>query len=559
MGRNTSLLAIMTLLSRFSGQLRSILLVLAIGATGMVADSFDIANNIPASLNLILTGGVFNAILVPQFVKARKFKDADLRTNKLLTLSIILMLGVTTLLTVGAAFVITVISNSNWTPEQHNLAVFFGFLCMPQIFFYGLYTVLGQVLAVKEKFGIYGFAPVMNNIVSCVILLAYILITGGVGGSGADISAITTPQILLLGLGATLGIAAQAFLLIIPLRKEKFHFRFKFGLHGFGLRVATKTAVWSLIAILVQEVAAIALVSMISGAPGKAAELGYFGEGWAAQVGGNAAWTNSMIIFLIPHSLVTISLITTMFTKITKLVHEDEKQAVSKLFIKTSRLDVYIMMAFTFLFVLLSVPITKALLPSTSDIAGSIIGLGVAAQALRLVPIGVFYISTRVFFAYEKTKWFFLVDAPTQIGSVAVCFLEQFFIPPEYWIFSFAATLSIFIWLESSICQYLIRTKLLDGVYPRTAIRSITVKTLICGFVASIPVLLVQWAWTGGSFRFYPATTFAERSWLECVIYTVIGVLIFSASYFGLSLGLKVPEARSLQAQIKRRLPGGKK
>jgi hypothetical protein len=40
-----------------------------------------------------------------------------------------------------------------------NDTIFFGFICMPQIFFYGLYAILGQVLNARNQFAAFMWSP----------------------------------------------------------------------------------------------------------------------------------------------------------------------------------------------------------------------------------------------------------------------------------------------------------------------------------------------------------------------------------------------------------------
>ena len=111
---------------------------------------------------------------------------------------------------------------------------------MPEVFFYGLYTLFGQVLIAKERFGGYAWAPVLNNIVSCIGLGAFVILFGSPRFGNAHIDTLvdwTPEKILLLAGSATLGIAAQALILIIPLKKSGFKWKAEFGIHDFGLIV----------------------------------------------------------------------------------------------------------------------------------------------------------------------------------------------------------------------------------------------------------------------------------------------------------------------------------
>ena len=100
---NSAVMAAGTVVSRLSGFVRSILLAAALGNL-LHADIFTIANTVPNMLYILLAGGVFNAVLVPQLVRAMK-NDPDggeAYTNRVVTLAA-LFLGVVTVLLVVAA------------------------------------------------------------------------------------------------------------------------------------------------------------------------------------------------------------------------------------------------------------------------------------------------------------------------------------------------------------------------------------------------------------------------------------------------------------------------
>jgi putative peptidoglycan lipid II flippase len=542
----------MTLLSRVSGQVRAILLVLAIGATGMVADAFDVANNIPASLNLILTGGIFNAILVPQFVKAKRFKNADERINKLLTLALCFMFAVTLILTVGASVAISVISSPQWTAQQFNLAVFFGFICMPQVFFYGLFTLLGQVLAAKERFGMLGFAPVVNNIVSCAVLVFYILLTGGQAGDGANINALTIGEVLLLGVGSTAGIAAQALILIIPLKRIKFKFRLVFGVHGFGLRKVAKLALYSFLSILIEQVSSLFIVSLVSGAPAEAAKRYNLAGEQLLAIGGNAAWSNALIIYIIPHSLITVSLVTALFTALTKQASKGNTTEVARQYIRGSCINIFAINFFTFLFIVLALPIVRTLIPSASQVGALAIATGVVALSTKLVVAGLSQMTTRVFFAYEKTKWYFLIDLPEQILQIALCLIAVAIVPPELWLFALGLASSVSLWLGTFACIFVVHKRILAGHADIKKITATLFKTSIAGGASGVVLHILQCAWTHQPVLSFPSIGFIGSSWPESLAQCVVGTLIMGAVYYAVCIMLRVPEAKELLDKLPR-------
>lgn len=146
-----------TFASRLLGLVRSpILLGAVVGMTSPVANAFDIANTIPNFLYMIIVGGLVNAVLVPAIVRASKESNdgGAAFINKLLTMTIVALGGITLVLTLGAPLVVKIFA-ATMSPEWYSLTVAFAVWCLPQIFFYGLYTVLGQILNARENFGPY--------------------------------------------------------------------------------------------------------------------------------------------------------------------------------------------------------------------------------------------------------------------------------------------------------------------------------------------------------------------------------------------------------------------
>src|SRR5699024_12237831 len=81
-----------TLTSRVLGFVKASMLALAIGVNAVQADAFDVANKVPNTLYMLLAGGVVNAVLVSQIVRASKQKDGgEDFTNRLLTLSFLIL------------------------------------------------------------------------------------------------------------------------------------------------------------------------------------------------------------------------------------------------------------------------------------------------------------------------------------------------------------------------------------------------------------------------------------------------------------------------------------
>ena len=111
------------------------------------------------------------------------------------------VLGVGTLLAVWAAPQIISLYQSD-SPANHEafqLTVVFARFLLPQIFFYGLFSILGQVLNARNKFGAMMWTPVLNNVVLIAMFGAYL----GMMTVPDSVQDITADPGALLGAGTT--------------------------------------------------------------------------------------------------------------------------------------------------------------------------------------------------------------------------------------------------------------------------------------------------------------------------------------------------------------------
>ena len=121
----------------------------------------------PTTIYNLVAGGLLNAVLVPQIVRAAKHDDGgEDFLNRLLTLALVGLVVVTVLVVALSPLVPVIFTTSRWDSHAVALCIAFAFWCMPQVFFYGAYTMLGQVLNARGNFGPYMWAPVANNVVA---------------------------------------------------------------------------------------------------------------------------------------------------------------------------------------------------------------------------------------------------------------------------------------------------------------------------------------------------------------------------------------------------------
>ena len=323
--RSSAIMAAGTLVSRFQGFGKTWMLGTALGLGSTVNDTFINANNLPNLIFLLVAGGVFNAVLVPQIIKASKAPDrgADY-ISRLLTLAVLLLFGLTALVTLAAPGVIE-LTTQGYSPQQKALAVTFAFWCLPQIFFYGLYALLTQVLNANGAFGPAMWAPILNNVVAIAGLGMFIWIFGTNEANAHTIDNWGSNQTLLVAGFSTIGVLSQTAILLVPVFRLKLGLRPRFGWRGVGLGHAARLSVWTLLTAAVGQLAFL-YVMRIATIPGaERIRLQEAGDPSASTLPGNAVLEVASQLYLLPHSIIALSLATVLFNRMTRASQEGNR------------------------------------------------------------------------------------------------------------------------------------------------------------------------------------------------------------------------------------------
>jgi putative peptidoglycan lipid II flippase len=392
--RSSMLMALGTIISRVLGFARTILLAAAIGVTTDAADAFGVANQLPNNVYAIIVTGLLNAVLIPQLVKARSNKDGGKGyVDRLLTLILSVFLVVTLAATIASPWLVSLYT-SGWNENQLALATAFAYWCLPQLFFYGLYSLLGEVLNSRSVFGPYMWAPVLNNIVSMVGLVAFVVLFGLDPTGKLAIDEWSASQIAVLSGTATLGVASQAIILLWAWKKADIRFSLNFKFRGFGLRPALKAASWSLGMVVVTQIGGVVQTIVASQAISARAENAAVASVAVAGV----AW----LIFMVPHSVVTVSVATAYFTKMAQHAHENKMDLFKKDFSAGLRAISVFAVFFSVAMIVLAYPMSRVFIGEFD--ATISLGNVLIAFMIGLLPFSFVYMMQRAFYALENTR-----------------------------------------------------------------------------------------------------------------------------------------------------------
>ena len=534
LGRASAVIGAGTLVSRITGLLRSIVLVGVIGSyMSGPADAFAAANQLPNSVFSLISVGILTAVIVPQIVKAAADADGgNAFISKLFTLGTVVLVAVTAVATIAAPWLIVVVAGSV-PPATQALATALAYWCLPQILFYGLYALLGEALNARRIFGPFTWAPVVNNIVSIIGFL----ILGTVFAPVSRNSAQWTPEMIAaLGGTATLGIAIQALVLLVFWRRTGLSLRPDFRWRGVGLGNVGRLAGWTFLMAFASLAAGVLQGRIVSAASGEGASLAVTGNAW--------------LIFMLPYSVIVLSIGTPYFTQISEHAaagrHEDVRSDISR----SIRTLLFFIVAAVAAVAAAAIPASRVFTESGSDAQGAAAVL--LCYLISLIPLTILFIVQRTFYAYDDTRtpfWFTIFQCvlivATALGAWAL--LEADVIPLTSLAAAVALGQSI-----ASIVQTIVATWLLHR-----KIGGIRVGSWMAAIgrfaIAGIPAGFAGW----GVFLLLGGVDgWTMAGAVQGALGTAIVGLAVVIVYLGILAVLRAPELKVAGTLVRRFLPG---
>ena len=531
--RASVLLASGTIVSRILGFVRAIVLAAAIGLVGSAgANMFGIANQLPNTIYAIVAGGVLSAIFVPQIVRASVAADGGAGyINKLLTVCIVL-LGLTTVLATAAAPLLTTLYGTRLDAASLELAIAFAYWCLPQIFFYGLYTVFGEVLNARKLFGPYTWAPVLNNLVGLLGLVVFMLVYGA-NPSGSWTPAEWTPgMIALLAGSATLGVIAQALILLAFFRRANLQFRFDWKWRGFGLGTAGKLAGWTFGMLLLTTVAGIV-------------ETNVAGIASNTNQASVAALNNAWLIFMLPHSVIAVSIATAYFTRMSEHASRGDLASVRDDLAGAAR-GIGMLITLSTLIIIICSPFIGAVFMPGNDQGIVAFGAIVVAYVIGLLPFSLLFLVQRTFYTLgdTRTPFFYTLLQVVLIclGALVIARLDPSFI---------AIGIALLV-TAAGIVQLLVAAVVLRRRIGGLGGRAVSV-SFVRYSIAAVPAVLAGLAASVAIGLVSPDGNIGVQSRVGAIASMAVIALVMAVAYFGVLWALRAPELRQSIAQFARR------
>lgn len=542
---SSALMAAGTIVSRLSGFVRSMLLAAALGAY-LHADLFNIANTIPNMLYILLAGGIFNAVLVPQLVRTMK-NDADggeAYTNRIITLAGLFLATVTVLLVVAAPWLMRLfLSDAFFTPElaaQRESVVDFARYCLPQVFFYGMFVLVGQVLIARGRFGPMMWAPIANNVISVIVLVTYLLVFGPAQGDAELYGGYSTNQELVLGLGSTLGIVIQFLVLLPYLKAAGFTFRPRFDFRGTGLGHTLRLGVWTVLFVVVNQVAYTIVVRLASDGSASGLTGGAPGTGYTI-------YSQAFLLVMVPHAIATVSLATAALPRLSAHAADHDLEGVANGVSSTLRTALSLIIPFALLLPVIAYDLANVAygwLAASEAFPDYVLPLSLFA--IGLVCFTVHYLMLRGYYSLERTRTVFWVQCVVALVNIALALALTRVLAPEYTAAALVVAYSG-AYAVGAALSYLLLRHLLGGLETPVLVRFLGRLLVAAGTATAL-----TWALRYGVQQLWPLDDSKPQAVVMLLATTTVDVVLFLA----LARAMRIREVTSVMELFSSRLPG---
>src|SRR5579859_1019314 len=414
-------MAVGTLVSRGTGFLRTLVLVYAIGISAL-NNAYNNANTLPNTVYYLMLGGIFTSVVVPLLVRAAK-RDPDhgeAYAQRMFTLGAVSLLVVTVVATLAAGPLVELYAPTIHGPPgsplaaEHHLMVVWAYFFIPQIFFYGMSSLIGAILNTRGRFAAPMWTPVINNLVVIVVGGLYVVTVG----LHKDPQSISPAGVQLLGIGTTLGVVAQTAALFPSLRGAGFRWRPTLGFRPGEVTEMRRMAAWMSVYV-VSQWAGNLIVQIVANAA-------------SPGLNGYSAYSIAWQLFQLPYAIVGISVITALLPRMSEHASARRYSLVRDDFSIGVRLASVIVVPAALYLGLLGGPLAELLFsygssadPAHARYIGEVFGL----FSLGLVPYMLTQLQLRVFYSFQDSRTAAFVGLLTMGVSIAADYVALSMLP----------------------------------------------------------------------------------------------------------------------------------
>jgi putative peptidoglycan lipid II flippase len=294
--------------------------------------------------------------------------------------------------------------------------VVWAYFFIPQIFFYGMCSLIGAILNTRGRFAAPMWAPVVNNLVVIVVGALYIVTVG----LNKDPQNISAAGVQLLCLGTTLGVVAQTVVLFPSLRGAGFRWRPTLAFKQGEVSEMGRMAGWMSVYVISQWAGNL-VVQIVANAA-------------SPGVNGYSAYSIAWQLFQLPYAVVGISVITALLPRMSAHASERRYGLVTGDFSTAARLASVIVAPAALILAVLGTPLAEGVFGygSTSIASARYVGEIFAVFSLGLLPFTLFQLQLRVFYAMHDSRTPALISVVTMAINITANLLALAILPPQH-------------------------------------------------------------------------------------------------------------------------------
>ena len=376
-------MALATLVSRITGFIRIVLLAAILGAA--LSSAFSVANQMPNMIAALVLEATFTAIFVPVLSRAER-DDSDGGADfvrRLVTLATAVLLAVTILAVAFAPALVRLMLGSDPQVNQP-LTTAFAFLLLPQVLFYGLSSVFMAILNTRNVFGPPAWAPVVNNVVAIAALGLYLVVPGQLSVEPVEMG---NTKLLVLGVGTTLGVAAQAAVLLYSIRNHRVSLRPLWGIDARLKRFGAMAAAMMLY-VLISQIGFVVSNQIAS----------------TAAASGPAIYNYAWMVLMLPFGMIGVTILTVVMPRLSRNAAAEDGPAVLADLSLATRLTLVTLIPVVAFMTVGGPAIGSALFAygKFGQVDANYLGIAIALSSFTLIPYALVLLQLRVFYAREQ-------------------------------------------------------------------------------------------------------------------------------------------------------------
>lgn len=382
---NSLAVAAWTAVSRVTGFGRVVVAAAVLGPT-YLGNLYQATNVVPNYVYSALTGPLFAMLLVPPLMRhidARDRRAQDELVGAFLGIALLAFTTVALLGVVAAPLLLRLLSLGVEDPAvaaaQQRVGWLLLLMVMPQVVLYAVAFTGEAVMNAHGRFALAAAAPAVENLGIMATLLAVAVVFGG----GTSVEAVSTGQLLLLGMGTTAAVALHAAVQCWGARRAGVRLVPRTGWRNPEVRGIVRRAVPSLGYSGLNAVRGFAPLVVANGVPG-----------------GVVAFELARYFAYLPVALGARPVAVALLPQLSRLFHQDRLQAFRDELVRGISLTCFVAIPAAVAYVVLAQPLAGAI--SFGQMAS---GAGIALIAASIGSLGPSVLGESAFFIATNSSY----------------------------------------------------------------------------------------------------------------------------------------------------------